>query len=86
MINIIHFILDKVEIQIIGSLLYLESDFCFSSKYLNWIYFIEIDDGAEGYCLSEPKEHEAGYDAYITGLSFLGMWKYLGKYTFHLFK
>lgn len=26
-----------------------------------------------GYCVEEQKEHEAGYDAYLTGLCFLGL-------------
>ncbi|KAJ8936371.1 hypothetical protein NQ314_012390 [Rhamnusium bicolor] len=40
---------------------------------------IKIEDGGQGYSISDDKEHEAGYDAYITGLSFLSMWKFLGK-------
>lgn len=27
----------------------------------------------------EPREHEAGYDAYITGLCFISLWDYIGK-------
>ncbi|KAK5641654.1 hypothetical protein RI129_010201 [Pyrocoelia pectoralis] len=38
---------------------------------------IEIEENAEGYNLEHSKQHEAGYDAYITGLSFLAMWNYL---------
>ena len=38
---------------------------------------IEIEDDKEGYTLASCKEHEAGYDAYITGVSFLAMWNYL---------
>ncbi|CAG9830689.1 unnamed protein product [Diabrotica balteata] len=30
------------------------------------------------YEMNDSKEHEAGYDAFITGLSFIGMWKHLG--------
>ncbi|XP_050502128.1 poly(A)-specific ribonuclease PARN isoform X3 [Diabrotica virgifera virgifera] len=30
------------------------------------------------YEVNDSKEHEAGYDAFITGLSFIGMWKHLG--------
>lgn len=41
---------------------------------------IEIEDGFCGYTLNDKKEHEAGYDAYITGLCLLGMWNYLGEY------
>lgn len=40
---------------------------------------IEIEENAEGYDLKDPKEHEAGYDAYITGLCFMAMWNYLGN-------
>nr|XP_023028571.1 poly(A)-specific ribonuclease PARN-like [Leptinotarsa decemlineata] len=39
---------------------------------------IVIEDGGQGYKVSDKKEHEAGYDAFITGVSFLSMWKYLG--------
>ncbi|XP_049826457.1 poly(A)-specific ribonuclease PARN isoform X2 [Aethina tumida] len=38
----------------------------------------EIETGAEGYKIGDDKEHEAGYDAFITGLSFISMWRYLG--------
>jgi poly(A)-specific ribonuclease len=34
--------------------------------------------GAVGYDVSDRKRHEAGFDAYVTGLSFLGMSQYLG--------
>lgn len=37
-----------------------------------------MEDGFEGYTLDDEKEHEAGYDAYVTGLCLLGMWSYLG--------
>ncbi|XP_017768590.1 PREDICTED: poly(A)-specific ribonuclease PARN-like [Nicrophorus vespilloides] len=47
----------------------------------------KIDSEAEnGYSLDSSKEHEAGYDAYITGLSFIAMWKYLGKGSDSTFK
>ncbi|XP_018572032.1 poly(A)-specific ribonuclease PARN isoform X2 [Anoplophora glabripennis] len=39
---------------------------------------VEFEQNQPGYNLNDGKEHEAGYDAYITGLSFLSMWKYLG--------
>ncbi|CAH0564741.1 unnamed protein product [Brassicogethes aeneus] len=39
----------------------------------------EIEEGAESYQINDYKEHEAGYDAFITALSFASMWKYLGK-------
>lgn len=41
--------------------------------------FLEIEEGGQGYSIIDAKEHEAGYDSFITGLSFLAMWKYLGK-------
>lgn len=40
---------------------------------------LEIEKNREGYNLTDVKEHEAGYDAYITGMVFLAMWKYLGN-------
>ncbi|KAI4456572.1 poly a -specific ribonuclease/target of egr1 member 1 [Holotrichia oblita] len=40
---------------------------------------IEVEDDSCGYSLSDRKEHEAGYDAYITGVCFLSMWQYLGQ-------
>ncbi|KAF5296497.1 hypothetical protein FQR65_LT01486 [Abscondita terminalis] len=40
---------------------------------------IEIEDNKEGYCLRRNKSHEAGYDAFITGVCFLAMWNYLHK-------
>ncbi|KAG5879707.1 hypothetical protein JTB14_008533 [Gonioctena quinquepunctata] len=39
---------------------------------------IKIEEGCQGYEVSDEKEHEAGYDAYITGVSFLSLWKFLG--------
>ncbi|CAG9865268.1 unnamed protein product [Phyllotreta striolata] len=39
---------------------------------------IVIEDPSKGYTVEDIKEHEAGYDAFITGLCFLGMWKHLG--------
>ncbi|XP_063915783.1 poly(A)-specific ribonuclease PARN-like isoform X2 [Zophobas morio] len=39
---------------------------------------VEIEDAGQGYRVEDLKEHEAGYDAYITGLCFLSMWNYLG--------
>lgn len=41
--------------------------------------FAVTENNRQGYDLQSKKEHEAGYDAYITGLSFISMWKYLGK-------
>lgn len=39
---------------------------------------IVIEEPSKGYTTDCSKEHEAGYDAFITGLCFLGMWKHLG--------
>jgi poly(A)-specific ribonuclease len=40
---------------------------------------VVVENGGQGYAVEDLKEHEAGYDAYITGLCFLSMWNYLGK-------
>ncbi|XP_044758670.1 poly(A)-specific ribonuclease PARN-like [Coccinella septempunctata] len=40
---------------------------------------IEIEDDCCGYSLDDKKEHEAAFDAFITGVSFLAMWNYIGK-------
>jgi DNA polymerase III epsilon subunit-like protein len=37
--------------------------------------------GASGYNLKCDKAHEAGFDAYITGLCFVAMTKKLSKYS-----
>lgn len=47
--------------------------------FIYWYIFLEIEEGGQGYSVTDTKEHEAGYDSFITGLSFLAMWKYLGK-------
>ena len=39
-----------------------------------------FDEGCSCYSESSEKAHEAGYDAYITGLSFLSMANYLGSF------
>lgn len=31
------------------------------------------------YTLEDSKQHEAGYDAFITGVCFIGLCQYLGK-------
>lgn len=41
-------------------------------------HILEIEEGGQGYDIKDSKEHEAGYDSFITGLSFLAMWKHLG--------
>ncbi|GJQ72312.1 hypothetical protein Trydic_g3401 [Trypoxylus dichotomus] len=40
---------------------------------------IEVEGNGFGYNLNQKKEHEAGYDAYITGVCLLTMWRYLGQ-------
>ena len=37
------------------------------------------EDGLEGYSTESERLHEAGYDAYITGLCFIIMSNYLGQ-------
>lgn len=39
---------------------------------------IHPDEDSKGYDLEQNLLHEAGYDAYITGLCFISMCKYLG--------
>lgn len=46
--------------------------------FICYFFVLEIENDAQGYHITDEKEHEAGYDAYITGLCFLAMWKYLG--------
>ncbi|KAJ8957351.1 hypothetical protein NQ318_004830 [Aromia moschata] len=38
---------------------------------------IEAENGCQSYSVNDEKEHEAGFDAFVTGLSFISMWKYL---------
>ncbi|XP_022911261.2 poly(A)-specific ribonuclease PARN-like [Onthophagus taurus] len=38
-----------------------------------------INVESEGYSLEDKREHEAGYDAFITGVAFLAMWRHLGS-------
>lgn len=47
-------------------------------SYSTCFVYLEIEENAEGYTLNDAKEHEAGYDAFLTGVGFLTMWKYLG--------
>nr|CAH7723026.1 unnamed protein product [Callosobruchus chinensis] len=46
---------------------------------------LETEDGVQGYSVSDMKEHQAGFDAYLTGVCFLAMWKYLGNFSKHTF-
>ena len=41
---------------------------------------VQFDKGFSDYGDSDEKPHEAGYDAYITGLAFLSMANYLGSF------
>lgn len=41
-------------------------------------FILEIEQGCMGYTLNDGKAHEAGYDAFITGVCFLAMWNHLG--------
>lgn len=38
-----------------------------------------MDKKGAGYTIKDEKEHEAGYDAFITGLCFLTLYDYLSK-------
>lgn len=40
---------------------------------------IDIENGDCGYALKDDKQHEAGYDAFITGVCFLTMLQHLGQ-------
>lgn len=42
-------------------------------------FFLVVTEGFKGYNTGDEQLHEAGYDAYITGLCFLSMAKYLGR-------
>lgn len=46
---------------------------------------IEVEENSLSYNINDAKEHEAGYDSFITGVALLGLWKYLGieKGSFH---
>ena len=41
---------------------------------------VQFDEGFSHYGESDEKAHEAGYDAYITGLAFISMSNYLGSF------
>lgn len=41
--------------------------------------FLECSEGFQSYDTATEQLHEAGYDAYITGLCFISMANYLGK-------
>jgi len=36
------------------------------------------EEGAVGYDTTDEKHHEAGFDAFVTGVCFIGMAQYLG--------
>ena len=44
-----------------------------------WYCYAENAEGFEGYNTLDDKMHQAGYDAYITGICYLGLSQYLGK-------
>ncbi|KAF7278366.1 hypothetical protein GWI33_008498 [Rhynchophorus ferrugineus] len=39
----------------------------------------EVEDGCLSYNINDDKQHEAGYDSFITGLILISLWKYLGS-------
>ena len=45
---------------------------------------VSTNDNEQGYTLTEKKFHEAAYDAYMTGLAFLGISNSLGKFFFKI--
>lgn len=42
---------------------------------------LEAEDPNFAYSLDSDKAHQAGYDAYITGLAFISLTTYLGRYS-----
>lgn len=53
------------------------SDFC-DNMFTNYSFFSESADGFPSYDTASEQLHEAGYDAYITGLCFISMANFLG--------
>lgn len=53
--------------------LVLENDIYF----FLFIFFIEPESSEYGYSMSNPKDHEAGYDSYQTGICFLALADYM---------
>jgi hypothetical protein len=51
-------------------------------KVFLFIFFkyLDVVGGAKGYFLDGGLAHEAGFDAYLTGLCFITMVKCLGEY------
>lgn len=50
------------------------------------MFLLDSDEGFPSYNTSSEQLHEAGYDAYITGLCFVSMANYLGKWPdYHVF-
>ena len=48
-------------------------------KYFGWNVISETAEGFPGYSTGCERLHEAGYVAYITGISFICMANFLGK-------
>jgi len=44
-----------------------------------FLFLLAPAQGCQGYALEGGMAHEAGYDAYLTGICFIAMVKYLGK-------
>jgi hypothetical protein len=53
--------------------------------HVSWLLFAGCEEDGHGYSTLSEKYHEAGYDAYITGLCFITMASHLGNcpYTVH---
>lgn len=48
--------------------------------FFNFQFCTEVVSGSKGYSLDGGLAHEAGFDAYLTGLCFITMVKSLGEY------
>lgn len=53
------------------------SNFC-DNMFTNYSFSSESADGFPSYDTASEQLHEAGYDAYITGLCFISMANFLG--------
>lgn len=47
----------------------------------NYVFSLESAEGFPSYDTASEQLHEAGYDAYITGLCFISMANFLGIYV-----
>jgi hypothetical protein len=53
---------------------------CGLCRYLELIIFIFADpEPGRGFILADDRLHNAGFDAFITGVCFMSMMQYLGK-------